>query len=103
MIPPEEYKFPLAHSPEYVPRLRRGRKIHKSTCWRWATRGVRGVVLETVQVGGTRCTSREALQRFFERLTLVSRGEEPSRVQRTVSQRQRQSEAAAQKLDELGV
>lgn len=42
---------------------------HVATAYRWSTAGVRGVVLETIQVGGTRCTSREAVQRFCERLT----------------------------------
>ena len=44
---------------------------HVATIHRWASHGVRGVVLETLQVGGTRCTSREALQRFFERLSSI--------------------------------
>jgi hypothetical protein len=52
-----------------LPRRRRGRKTHVSTIYRWASTGCRGVVLETIQIGATRCTSREALQRFFERLT----------------------------------
>ena len=43
---------------------------HTKTVYAWTTRGCRGAVLETIQVGGTRCTSREALQRFFERLTV---------------------------------
>jgi hypothetical protein len=38
------------------PRRGRGRKIHISTYYRWATVGCRGVVLETVQIGGSRCT-----------------------------------------------
>ena len=46
---------------------------HVATVYRWSTVGVRGVVLETLQVGGTRCSSREALQRFCERLTAVPR------------------------------
>lgn len=37
---------------------------HLSTIWRWTTRGVRGVVLETLVVAGRRFTSHEALQRF---------------------------------------
>ena len=52
-----------------LPRRRRGRKTHISTRFRWSTAGCKGVVLETIQVGGTRCTSREALQRFFESLS----------------------------------
>lgn len=39
-----------------------------STVWRW-TRGVRGVCLESVVIGGRRFTSREALQRFANELT----------------------------------
>ena len=46
---------------------------HVATVYRWSTVGYCGVVLETIQVGGTRCTSHEAVQRFCERLTDVSR------------------------------
>ena len=52
----------------YLPQ-RNGRKIHVSSLYRWATRGIRGVILETLQVGGCRYTSKEALQRFSDRLT----------------------------------
>ena len=39
-----------------------------STLWRWATRGVKGVKLETVRIGAGRVyTSRQALTRFLER------------------------------------
>ncbi|NUP96415.1 MAG: DUF1580 domain-containing protein [Planctomycetaceae bacterium] len=34
---------------------------------RWALHGVRGVRLETVRIGGSVYTSREALSRFIER------------------------------------
>lgn len=47
---------------------RGGKRLHVATVWRWAQRGVRGHRLETTLVGGTRCTSREALQRFFSQL-----------------------------------
>jgi Protein of unknown function (DUF1580) len=46
-------------APAFVP----GRP-HISTLHRWRLRGVRGVRLETVLIGGRRFTSREALQRF---------------------------------------
>lgn len=51
-----------------LPRRRAGRPVHPSTLYRWAAEGLRGVRLETIQVGGTLCTSIEALQRFFDRL-----------------------------------
>jgi hypothetical protein len=61
--------FPLSHAPDVSPRLRRGKKINVATFYRWSRHGCRGVVLETLQCGGVRCTSREAIQRFFKRLT----------------------------------
>jgi hypothetical protein len=99
---------------EIMPRRRRGRKPHISTLYRWSTSGCRGVVLDTVQVGATRCTSREALQRFFENLTISSRIVDDRRVDtgvttmapllsRTPSQRQQASEQAARQLERLGV
>jgi hypothetical protein len=58
----------LAEATRLVPR-HRGRKAHISSLYRWSKAGCRGVVLETIQCGATRCTSVEAMQRFFERLT----------------------------------
>ena len=42
---------------------------HSSTLMRWWRRGVKGVKLETVVVGGRRFTSIEAIQRFIEALS----------------------------------
>lgn len=58
----------LTEAASTLPRRRAGKPTHPSTLFRWASEGLRGVKLEIVQVGGTRCTSREALGRFFERL-----------------------------------
>src|SRR5215218_9525349 len=71
----------LAQAADGLPRRRRGRKTHVSTLYRWATVGCRGVVLETIQIGATRCTSREALQRFFEHLSATT----PSSVNNPVA------------------
>jgi hypothetical protein len=60
--------MPLALATGRVPLLR-GRHVAVSTLYRWSTVGLRGVRLETIQVGGTRCTSVQALRRFFERLS----------------------------------
>jgi hypothetical protein len=67
-----ESPIPLTRAAAYVPRRRRGRKTASSTLHRWATHGLRGVVLETLQIGGTKCTSIAALQRFFERLSALN-------------------------------
>jgi hypothetical protein len=58
----------FAEAARLLPRRRAGRKPHISTLYRWSSRGLRGVTLEIIQIGGTACTSREALQRFFDRL-----------------------------------
>jgi hypothetical protein len=98
----------LTEAAQTVPRRRRGRKTHLSTIYRWATTGVHGVVLETLQCGGSRVTSREAMQRFFERLSgpdpagPIGAHPGPIPAHRTAAQRQRQSAAAGKRLAELG-
>ena len=93
----------LAQAAEQLPRRRRGRKTHISTLYRWTTAGCRGVRLDTLQVGATRCTSREALQRFFEQLSQGSRGEaiNPGGG-RSIALRTRKTVEAARKLEQLG-
>jgi hypothetical protein len=60
--------IPLADVPDlaFMPRRRRGRKLHASCVYRWAQRGVRGIKLEVVRVGGTLCTTTQALEQFFQ-------------------------------------
>lgn len=59
----------LTEAAAHLPRRRAGKRPHVATMYRWAQRGLRGVKLETIRVGGTLCTSLEALQRFCARLT----------------------------------
>ena len=54
--------------PRDLPRRRGGKRPHVSCIYRWTTAGCRGVILESMQVGGTRCASKEALARFIRRL-----------------------------------
>lgn len=77
-----------------APRRRAGRKCHVSTVHRWATVGIRGHKLEFIQYGGTRVTSREALQRFFDRLTSGLAVVGTTSTTRTTAQRDRESQAA---------
>jgi len=72
-----EHVLTLAEATQHVPRRRGGKHPHFATLWRWAQRGCRGVVLETIMVGGTRCTSIEALQRFFDALTAAAGSAQP--------------------------
>lgn len=46
---------------------RTGHRPHRNTIRDWARVGLKGVVLETVRIGGTVYTSVEALQRFGDR------------------------------------
>ena len=89
----------LSQAAEQLPRRRRGCKTHVSCLYRWTTSGCRGIVLESIQIGATRATSKEALQRFYERLSAPS---EPSE-RRTVAASQRASEAAERELKNRGV
>lgn len=41
---------------------------HAATKWRWALRGVRGVRLESVVIGGQRFTTADACTRFIAKL-----------------------------------
>jgi hypothetical protein len=105
-----EHVIPFTQASDESPRRRKGRKIHVSCFYRWSTVGCRGVILETIQIGGTRCTSREALQRFFERLSEFRQAgavggqtsSVPSVGSRTLAQRQRASAEAGRKLAEMG-
>lgn len=49
-----------------------GQSLSYETVRRWATQGVRGVLLETLRFGGDFRTSEEALARFFSKLSSPS-------------------------------
>jgi hypothetical protein len=91
----------LAYVPEDLPRRRGRKKPHVSCIYRWTTSGCRGVVLKSIQIGGTRCTSKEALARFFRRLTQGDAAEAPA--VRSVAQRERATARAMRELDAAGL
>jgi hypothetical protein len=78
--------------------------------WRWAEYGVAGIRLETIYIGAVRYTSREALQRFFERVTAArtgtAGGSAPTGLQPvartgTESQRRKAAARAGEQLDRM--
>ena len=73
--------------------------ISDATMARWIQKGVKGVKLETLLIGGRRVTSREAIARF---ITAQNPDQSPA-VQFTPAQRRRQSDAARQALQEAGI
>jgi hypothetical protein len=64
-------------------------------------RGIKGVRLESVVLGGQRFTSAQALQRFADRTTAAANGEPPP--VRTPAQRSRAIEQAKRELDAAGI
>jgi hypothetical protein len=93
----------LNNAAKVLPRRRQGKKPHFSTVWRWAMKGCRGVRLETIRVGGTLCTSREALQRFFDQLSAPDGVAVPVQPYRTPAARLRQQRQAEIELDAEGL
>ena len=43
-----------------------GKEISRSTLWRWALKGRRGVKLECIIIGSRRFTTAQAITRFIE-------------------------------------
>ena len=52
-----------------LPRRRGGRPVHTGTVFRWRSRGLKGIKLEAIRIGGTWYTSVQAFARFTARLT----------------------------------
>jgi hypothetical protein len=96
-----EQVIPLSAAAREVPNRDSGRGVNISTVWRWALKGSRGVKLETAFVGGIRMTSREALQRFYERVTAVANGEATPTTTRKA--RAKQIEQAERELEAAGI
>ena len=80
----------FAEAAQRLPALRSGKPVNPSTLWRWTTRGVRArhgvlVRLETIKLGGTCCTSDQALVRFFRALTDGTGQSEGKGISRTTT------------------
>ncbi len=88
-----------------------GKRPHSSTIWRWARKGLRGIKLEVRRIGGRFVTSREALERFSQRLAEIPLNDEPptrtpansTSRGRTDKQRLKDIEAAERTLRDGGV
>jgi Protein of unknown function (DUF1580) len=96
-----EQPLPVAVLAREVTNREGRRGVNVSTFWRWMLRGVKGVRLESIMVGGIRMSSREALARFFIATTAAANGESAPAV--TTIQRQRQIEQAERELAKAGI
>ncbi|MFZ1936430.1 MAG: DUF1580 domain-containing protein [Thermoguttaceae bacterium] len=98
-----EEPISLTEATKHLPCRRKGVRPNVATLYRWAQVGCRGVRLETLCVGATRCTSLEALQRFFNALTAQAEHRPVSPPPRQTRQRRQQIEAAERRLAEAGI
>lgn len=66
-----EELMPLSKCAQTMP----GRRVNTATTWRWSTKGIRGIKLPTVLIGGIRHTSREARAWWVAATTAVADGQ----------------------------
>lgn len=90
----QESLIAIGEVPNFLPLRSSGKRIHISAVYRWIQRGVRGVRLEVLRIGGTSYTSVEALQRFAEQLE----NPRPEPLPAPSGRRQRQIEQAGKRL-----
>ena len=98
-----EDTFSLTEGAKRLPFRRKGVRPNVATLYRWAQTGCRGIRLETICVGATRCTSMEALQRLFDALTAQAEHRSAPQAPRHTAQRRKQIEAAEKRLAKAGV
>lgn len=98
--------FPFTETPDRIRALTGGKKKpHIATCHRWKQKGICGIKLRTISIGGTRCTSDEWLMEFFEATTAAkdkSTGES-MRAGRLSAARELAIERAEAELDDAGI
>ena len=85
--------IPLTKVPDFIP----GRP-NISTCWRWASKGVRGVKLATIIIGGRRYVTLAALEDFLESLNTDT----PATKNDTDADMARRAREASHALADLG-
>src|SRR5687767_5031064 len=96
-LDPLEADLNLADAAKLVP----GRPCHM-TLWRWMTRGIKGIRLDSVIVAGVRRTNREALRRFLQATTDAADGVRTPRT-KSPKARQKSIDEAIEELEEAGI
>ena len=76
-----------------------GRRPPPCTTWRWSSKGVKGVKLQVVFMGGTRLTTEEWVQDFIDAVSRANMEKhEAAPPMQTPRQQERNAEKAAKKL-----
>ena len=91
-----ENLIPLREVPRCLPLRPTGRRIHISAVYRWMARGFRGVRLESVKIGGTTYTSKEAMQRFADQLSTMGHSPSVTPIATTLSRQKKIDQATRQ-------
>ena len=91
-----ETLIPINQVPVHLEKLT-GKRPHIASIYRWIQKGIAGVQLETLIIGGTRLTSTEALDRFFQESTKAKSKGKSSPKSRTTARLQA-AESQAKKL-----
>lgn len=79
-----------------------GSRPSYATWWRWHRRGVGGVKLETIRVGGKRYTTAEAMQRFIAALSARDR-QDTFPANSSPARRERDQRVAETELRKQGI
>ena len=95
-----EHLISLREVPRHLPHRPTGHRVHISAVYRWMTRGISGIHLESVKIGGTTYTSKEALQRFADRLSSADRSKTATPHEITLS-RQKQIDKATKQVKSI--
>jgi len=95
----QEELVPIRNVPKHLPPRPTGKRVHISAVYRWLLRGIRGIRLESLKIGGTTYTSKEALQRFADRLSNTSHA--PDTTPATTLTRKRQIDRAARQVEAI--
>ena len=75
-------------------------RVSIPTLWRWVLNGTRGVVLESVLIGGRRYTSKEACLRFIQ---ASSNNQPAGKTSRKERKKMKSIVTARAVLDQFGV
>jgi hypothetical protein len=91
-----------------LPSRRAGKKTSIQSLYRWTGRGLRGEKLKYMMIGATRCTTREWMREFFERLTRATAADGPAGAEsapslRSPGERRRGNARARRALEKMGV
>ena len=94
--------FELLNEPRIaLTELAKREGVNTCTSWRWVTRGVAGVRLESFALGHRRYTTSPAFERWVERVTAAKSGQ--PMVGRTSRQREADQRRAKEKLLAAGL